>query len=398
MNLIESANFVLLNGNQTQGPSKIFYGHILNQCDRKISKTFKGIAGIYWSGTKPTILINEDNFRNFPIEVRASILEHEVLHFINQHIFVKSKQEKKDNILVNISMDLAINQAIPFFVEAAEFVNLTTVKAQLPAKYHEYLIPDQAWRYYYSIFEAFTDELKDKFKEAMQDMQFDSHEEFGEGTDLDSGKVGMFEQATMQQIIGEAVKKSGGIGKVPGSCFLAIQEILAAKVDWKRELRRFTSRSLWIDKKKTRAKLNRRTGVINPGRKKDEMLNLVVGVDTSGSMCDATLIQVYGELFAISKYAKITVLEWDHGLRNEYEFNPKKIPEFKGRGGTDPTEALERITKLAPDAYIMITDGQFNDAIALPRVPAMWVVCQGGIVPSNWGKVIELPTDLGKAA
>ena len=86
--------------------------------------------------------------------------------------------------------------------------------------------------------------------------------------------------------------------------------------------------------KKLRRKFNKRYSA-NPGLKIKFKNNILVGVDTSGSVSNDELKEFMNELAHMHKTGhEITVAQCDTQINSVEKFNPRKDWSIKGRGGT----------------------------------------------------------------
>ncbi|MBR5500917.1 MAG: hypothetical protein IKV74_05260, partial [Clostridia bacterium] len=138
------------------------------------------------------------------------------------------------------------------------------------------------------------------------------------------------------------------------------------------------------NKRATRTRLNRRQPerFDLSGRMDDKVLKIVVAIDTSGSMNDHSIAQIFNEIFAILAKRKyeITVIECDAKVQRVYRAKnaldiQKKIT---GRGGTVFTPVIDYVNQ---DPYyrdallIYFTDGFGEEKIPKPKTYRnLWVV------------------------
>lgn len=155
------------------------------------------------------------------------------------------------------------------------------------------------------------------------------------------------------------------------------------KISWQRVLKKYIG-TISAGKRKTRTKLNRRqpnrydlSGEIN-----DKMLKIVVAIDTSGSVSNREIAQIFNEIFAILAKRRycITVIECDSEIQRIYLIhNPADVKlDVAGRGGTAFTPVIEHINS---DRYyrdsllIYFTDGYGEDRIPRPMTYRnLWVI------------------------
>ena len=124
-----------------------------------------------------------------------------------------------------------------------------------------------------------------------------------------------------------------------------------------------------------------------PGKQRDFTFDVVVMIDTSGSMSPDDIREGLSGIKNIlekDKYCYTTVLEVDAGVEKEYICKKIKDIQFniKGRGGTTLTPGLLRAKELNCDVCLAFTDGFTEDINAIPRknLPKklIWVITKGG--------------------
>lgn len=154
-------------------------------------------------------------------------------------------------------------------------------------------------------------------------------------------------------------------GKYPGSLAGLIKVLTAPPViTWESELRRFIG-SIAAGKKPTLFRRNRRLPerIDLKGELRDKEIDLVVAIDTSGSMSDEVIGKCMTEIFDITRLmkAEITILEFDSKVEREYKANTKSDvkTEVLGRGGTSFTPVFEWINenKKKESVLLVMSDG-----------------------------------------
>ena len=169
--------------------------------------------------------------------------------------------------------------------------------------------------------------------------------------------------------------------------------------DWKAYFRRFFSSSSKIYTKKTRRKLNKRFSE-NPALKIKPKKNVLVGVDTSGSVSKKDLIEFFSEIQHMYKTGvTITVAEGDASVHNVYECKGK-MPEFvTGRGGTDMNPFIEYFNKHKEfNSLIILTDGYIGNNEVKSFKPTLMVISSNGesvetVKENGWGNTIKISLD-----
>lgn len=109
-----------------------------------------------------------------------------------------------------------------------------------------------------------------------------------------------------------------------------------------------------------------------PGRTRDLSFNIGIVIDTSGSQSKDDIHEALSgckNIIENDRHCKVTVLEIDTKIHNEYEI--KRISDIqmrvKGRGGTILAPGLERCKELGVDVSIVFTDGYCEDINSHPR-------------------------------
>ena len=213
----------------------------------------------------------------------------------------------------------------------------------------------------------------------------------GDGTSMeDEWKVAVTQAATVAKMRGNC----------PASIRKLVDELVTPKVPWQEQLREFVNACAKDDY--TFARPARRylgQGVILPGLHNERIGEVVVGVDTSGSIYgDPNLLkQFFGEVQGIldsAKPSKLTVIYCDASVQHVSEYEPGdtvNIREARGGGGTrfEPVfDYVDEHLEEPPVCLIYLTDtyGSFPDQE--PSYPVKWACYGGDTVP--WGEVLKV--------
>ncbi|WP_417757225.1 VWA-like domain-containing protein [Senegalimassilia anaerobia] len=154
-------------------------------------------------------------------------------------------------------------------------------------------------------------------------------------------------------------------------------------LNWKAILKKYMG-TIAADKVKTRMRLNRRQPqrFDLSGTRESKTLKIVVAIDTSGSVSDKEIEQIFSEIFAIiaRRSFELTVIECDEEIQRVYQLkSPKDLPNrVEGRGGTSFTPVIEYINehRYFRDALLIyFTDGYGEASIPRPLTYRnLWVV------------------------
>ena len=381
--------------------SEPFYGHLISKM--RITKTDKiPTAGVYITD-KINLTYNEDWLESLELIDVVKVLKHECAHILQEHI-TRAKQigatSQELHKRFNIATDATINthDLIPT-VEKIGGVTIKSLNEMLKGMLDKANEKDKGKRkfkpleegklaeYYYNRLNEFAEENADILPEGGgmgETMDDHSTWEQSEGNEE-------MQKEIAKQAINEAVKGAGGIGNLPGDIAALVSDMNKSQVNWKQQLRQFYVNTLKSTRIATRKRRNRRYGILQPGHKKKPELHLGLCVDTSGSVSDEELTMFWAEMQSISSCdVKITIIEADCIVQNVYEFDPKKTPEFKGRGGTSYNPAIKKAIELKVDGILYCGDFDTADKPENPNKPFLWVGVRNSPPPASFGRVIYL--------
>lgn len=378
-----------------------FFGHLILKM--RISESDKVPSAGVFITDKINLVYNRNFIENMDLVDVVKVLKHECGHILQEHI-PRSKQigitSVEHHKRFNLATDVTIN--INDLVPTVEKIGGVTVKSlnemlkgmldkanEKDGKKRTFapLLDGQIAEYYYNRLNEFADKNSDILPESggMGDT-LDDHSTW----EKSEGNEEMLKEVA-KQAVNDAVKSAGGIGNVPGKIAALIAEMNKSQVNWKQQLRQFYVNTLKSTRMPTRKRRNRRYGILQPGHKKKPELHLGLCVDTSGSVSDEELKMFWAEMSAIATCGvKVTVIEADCAVQNVYEFDPKKTPEFKGRGGTSYNPAIQKAVELDVDGILYCGDFDTADTPENPGKPFLWVGVRNSPPPATFGKVIYL--------
>jgi len=361
-----------------------FYASMLLQCEKEFSNRVP-TAGVYIKN-RIHLIINPDFFNKLDLLTQVKILIHEMGHVIMDH---HSRYRNYNPDLFNIAGDIAINQLIGDFPDELEIngekIKLATINNVKNTKLEKL----QSTEYYYKEIYKNAKKIKIKLKgRSGKPCDGDS-----DGTDdievelVDDHSIweeGYNNKNVTENVVKHAVNKAykdaitRQIGNLPAGIEQYIKELNKPKLDWKGILRRFVANSNECYIVDTRKRRNRRFGIYYPGTRVESKLNVVEINDTSGSMDEETLNEIYSELLSMSKQnVKIKSIDCDTKVHRVEDFNPKKKPKMLGRGGTDMRDGIKEAMNHQPDCIICFTEGYIGDEGRNPGVPMLWVITSG---------------------
>jgi predicted metal-dependent peptidase len=396
-------------------------------------------AGVSKNGINYQLCINETFWMSLSEEHRLGLLKHELLHIAFGHLTTYFKYS--DKRLANIAMDMEINQyidrtwlpgaelsadgfnalktAVTAELEQAKENNATleelkAIADKLPPRgvmledYADLNLDIKAGANYYydklreakdkkdqtgtsgdSNFDALCDQMDQGDNDGMPDHS--TWEDFENLTEAEQKLIEKQLQKVLSDAKDQTIKKRGTIpGEIDG--VIKLDEITAAKFDWRGYIRRFTGVSSKVYTKKIRRKENRRFSD-NPGLKIKMKQHMLLAIDTSGSVSNDELTEFMSEIHHIYKAGvDITIIQCDTSIRSIESYKGKNELEVHGRGGTQFDPVLEYYNEHQREftSLVYFTDGEC-DASVRPKGNVLWVISERSEMNNDLpGKVIKL--------
>lgn len=297
-----------------------------------------------------------------------SAIAHEVMHCVFEHVGRRGARNPRK-----------WNQAGDFAI------NLTLKDAGFEI--------GQGWLLSDAYRDMSADQIYDMLPDSPDDDGNDPLDEIfdGDPTDQEAANI-EWKLATVQAA--QAAKKAGNL---PGALDRFVEEITTNKVDWREQLKRYITQISKDDYAWSRP--NRRflsAGAYLPGLYSENMGDIVVAIDTSGSIDQRTLDTFGAEVKAVVaavRPTKTTVIYCDSYINHVDEFGPHDELRFKlhGGGGTDFNPPFQYVDEqgIRPECLIYLTDlyGPFPPA---PQYPTIWVATTNEAVPFGEAVRIEV--------
>jgi predicted metal-dependent peptidase len=199
-----------------------------------------------------------------------------------------------------------------------------------------------------------------------------------------------------QQRLAGAAQAAMQAGKLGGHWQRLVDELLQPQLSWRALLAQYLVSATRDDYDFARP--SRREGAaILPGVR-GVALDVVVALDTSGSVSDEEMAEFISEINAIKSQlnARVQLLACDERLDPQgpqiaETWEPLTVPEkFEGGGGTRFTPVFEWIDTQPrhPGVVVYFTDAEGEFPPAAPPYPVFWLV--KGKAPVPWGTRIQL--------
>lgn len=335
------------------------------------------------------------------------VMCHEIFHLAFLHL---TRAGRRNHLRWNISTDLCINTmllansySLPKGIRANsrnEFVILGKVIKAVDTKTAE------------EIYDEIPDIPDDK--PPMIYVTFDKHD-IGDGEKIE-GEVELTE-AEMQKLETEwfnRVQTASVLaqqrGQLPAGLERYIDKLKEAEINWRVKLLRFVQFVIPHDQTwKSRSKVGHALGIYLPSLLK-ERIDIVIGVDTSGSIGEEEITKFLSEMVAIARSYKdrvsMRVLFHDVEIQGDYEIkngNIDKIMSMKIRGGGATSHKLlfEKVRKDIRNCKCLIsfTDGYSdieNIKLTDYKFKKMFVINKEGTIPKikrNLAEIIKLRED-----
>jgi predicted metal-dependent peptidase len=366
-----------------------FYGIFLSTLN-KVTRTDLDTAGVSKLNINYQLAINPKFWDELDNDnKKIGLLKHELLHIAFNHLL--DRNNFPNHKLHNIAADIEINQYLtPEYYPTPDIL--------LPSTFPELSLPLKAGTkvYYDLLQQAYNQNTSETLNKLMSDDDF--HMTWEEFDNLSEADKKLIKSQIDHQIknIAESNKNQGFIPSELKDYIDNLFEITPQSYDWKAYFRRFFSSGIKTYTKKTRRKLNKRF-IENPALKIKTKQNILIGIDTSGSVSKKDLIEFFNEIHHIHKTGvSITIAEGDADINNVYEYKGK-APEFvSGRGGTDMNPFIEYFNQNRQYTnLIILTDGFIGDNTVKTFRPTLMVLCSNGASVENvkengWGSTIKI--------
>ena len=205
--------------------------------------------------------------------------------------------------------------------------------------------------------------------------------------------------------IDEAIRQGAmAAGKMGGTGNRDLDELLQPQVDWREVLREFIQNTCAGNDYSTYARPNRRLmsqGIIMPSGISEQVGELVIAIDTSGSIGQRELTAFLSEVKGVCdtvKPDKLRLLYWGSSVVGDEAYdmheldNLAKSTKPMGGGGTDVNCVTQYMTDegIKPQACIVLTDGYLYSGWGDWTCPVLWAILDNkGAVPDE-GKAVHI--------
>ena len=402
-----------------------YYGYFLMNMQFSVNFGANSIAGIKLNTFPPVFESNPLLLCKFKLKEILYVICHEIDHIVLNHPaeMVKANPTKDEQTFYefNLAADASVNDRIDHEIKAENRAFLAhpdgVITSKVLAKMYEikHLLSMENYAYYFGMISGKKQKNEENAPGNGQDSMMQQQNR-QDGTEQGDSSVSGQQSEDGDEIVtaancGELTDHNWEAGDDAEDAQAVVREFVNAAVDmmneesrglmpahfmsqvelinkppvlsWQAILKKYVG-TISANKRKTRMRLNRRQPerFDLPGRVDDKVLKIAVAIDTSGSVDDHMIAQIFNEIFAILAKRKheITVIECDAQVQRVYRVkNAGEIQKkVAGRGGTMFTPAIEYINndKYFRDALLIyFTDGFGERDIPKPKTYRnLWVV------------------------
>lgn len=326
-----------------------------------------------------SIYINPDLFSKYNTSHMPYILAHETMHILLKHdiragSLYGDREQELFKVAMNIAADVKVNQYLDeeYSIPKPESRTTANTISEL-LEIDEELIRKMS-------FEELSKMIYEKLLKNVcpahpewNDLGNARAEALGKKT-LNEGDEKDREISSLQELERSVDRKASeiattlkAIGRLPGWAKRLLNEILPPSVDWRSVLRKKLTSDMGVKVRKTWARPNKKLPSLLPGKDTRGLTNVLVLVDTSGSIDENTLKQFLGEIYGILKEnASVVVIPWDATayepvvLRRVGDIEKVKT-KMVGGGETEIWPALELADRFKKDQIVILSDWDIAD-------------------------------------
>lgn len=315
-------------------------------------------------------------------ELRFLIL-HETRHKLYRHLHVWRHLYEEDAQTANMACDYAINLQIAD--ENRDGYATMPMRDGKPIG-----LIDERFR---------NMDVAKIYRVLRQERQEQSGGQGGQGDNQDGGmddhnwdeaqSLSEDEKKDLDKQIDQAIRQGAlAAGHMGHAVSRDLQDLMRPQVDWREVLRNFAMETCSGNEYGTWRRPNRKyiaAGHYMPSTYSESVGELVVAVDTSGSITAEALTQVLSEIVGICHTVSpsaVRLLYWDTMVRGDERYDREdldRIPSStkpKGGGGTRITCVNKYMDEhnIKPQAVIVLTDGHLGGTWGEWAVPVLWGV------------------------
>jgi predicted metal-dependent peptidase len=321
------------------------------------------------------------------------VLAHETLHQLLRHLWLYRALWDEDSARANQAMDYVVNQLIVEADPKREVVDWRGLPVRpLLDKAYAGLSVSEVYRC-----------LKASPRRRHPPYAFDLHDVPGAARHTATPE----QRRALEQRLRSAMQLGRRTarqlhGQGSGTLDRLVEALLEGPaVDWRQELASFLSATVGDDAYASFARPNRRwlaQGLYLPSRRAEGLVEVVVAIDTSGSIGEDELRDALGQVRALLEalaVQRLHLVYWDDGVARHEIYDDASADALtyagpRGGGGTTFAPVLDYLQSsgVQPQCLIAFTDGHITDWGEPPSYPVLWVV--SGDAPCPWGHRVSV--------
>jgi predicted metal-dependent peptidase len=231
------------------------------------------------------------------------------------------------------------------------------------------------------------------------------------GTGLDEHDWEGAQEMTAEQTkelardLDEAIRQGAlAAGKLGSGGERMFDDLLQTKIDWREALREFISTTCQGNDYSTWKRPNRRfvsSGYYMPSGVSEQVGELVIAIDTSGSIGGRELAKFLGEVKGICDQVKpdtVRLLYWDTEVCADEKYTGVEVEHIvdstkpEGGGGTNVECVPEYMTQggIKPQAVVVLTDGYLGGSWGQWACPVLWCIVGNANARPDVGKYVHV--------
>jgi predicted metal-dependent peptidase len=217
--------------------------------------------------------------------------------------------------------------------------------------------------------------------------------------------LGEEEKKELAKEIDEAIRQGAmSAGKMGSGGERTVADLLEPQVDWREVLREFITSTCSGSDYATYNRPNRRMmhrGIYMPSGVSEQVDELVVAIDTSGSIGDQEVAIFLTEIKAICETVHpkcVRILYWDTQVCSEEKYDTHELDKLiqstkpTGGGGTDVNcvTSYMKDNNITPQAAIVLTDGYLYSGWSTWSCPVLWTILDNKQAVPDCGKTVHI--------
>jgi len=231
------------------------------------------------------------------------------------------------------------------------------------------------------------------------------------GTGLDdhdwegAGKLTDEEGKQLARDLDEAIRQGAlAAGKLGSGGERMFEDLLQTKIDWREALREFISTTCQGNDYSTWRRPNRRfvsSGYYMPSGVSEQVGELVIAIDTSGSIGGRELAKFLGEVKGICDQVRpdvVRLLYWDTEVCADERYTGVEVEQIvdstkpEGGGGTNVecVPAYMADSGIKPQAVVVLTDGYLGGSWGQWACPVLWCIVGNANARPDVGKYVHV--------